>query len=147
MAIHSFTSYHSSSAAKGLIPIATVRTKVFYTINALLVTMDRWRFAVTQNTHRAMLESLGSFALGHLDHMETERVRAHLDGCDACRSEYHALTPLAVAFARRGPGLPQERLGPGALLGAGVESETDTGRTHAIAACRDERARSEPQPT
>ncbi|MEX0755588.1 MAG: zf-HC2 domain-containing protein [Actinomycetota bacterium] len=38
---------------------------------------------------------LGAFALGHLDEDETEAVRAHLEGCAACRAEADEL--LAVA--------------------------------------------------
>ena len=45
--------------------------------------------------HRALRELLGSFALGHLDAAEAAAVRAHLDGCAACRAELVEIAPLA----------------------------------------------------
>ena len=79
---------------------------------------------MSDDAHRAMRESLGAFVLGHLDQTETARVRAHLAGCAACRTEYDALAPLAaVALRRRDPGSLDQRLEPGALLGARIETE------------------------
>lgn len=78
---------------------------------------------MTENAHRAMRESLGAFVLGHLDQTETARVRAHLDGCAACRAEYEALAPLAVALRDVDPDSLEESLEPGALLGGRIEAE------------------------
>ena len=40
---------------------------------------------MTEDDHRRLRELLGSYALGHLDGDEEASVRAHLDGCPACR--------------------------------------------------------------
>ena len=81
------------------------------------------------DAHRAMRESLGAFVLGHLDPTETARVRAHLDGCAACRAEYDALAPLAVALRDVDPNSLEESLEPGALLGARIEAQIAAERT------------------
>jgi hypothetical protein len=48
--------------------------------------------------HRELRELLGSYALGHLAGPEADRVRAHLDGCAACRLELDELLPVARAL-------------------------------------------------
>lgn len=48
--------------------------------------------------HRELRELLGSYALGHLAGPEADRVRAHLDGCAACRLELDGLLPVARAL-------------------------------------------------
>lgn len=48
--------------------------------------------------HRAMRELLGSYALGHLGDAEADALRAHLDGCAACRSDLEELLPVARAL-------------------------------------------------
>ena len=84
---------------------------------------------MTEDAHRALRESLGAFVLGHLDQTETARVRAHLDGCAACRAEYDSLAPLAVALREVDPDFLEESRDPGALLGARIEAEIKTERT------------------
>ena len=37
--------------------------------------------------HRELREQLGSYALGHLPDGEALALRAHLDGCAACRAD------------------------------------------------------------
>lgn len=44
--------------------------------------------------HRDIRLLLGAYALGHLDDFESAAVRAHLDGCAACRVEVADLAPL-----------------------------------------------------
>jgi anti-sigma factor RsiW len=44
--------------------------------------------------HRSLREQLGWYALGHGTPEERAGVRAHLDGCAACRAELAELTPL-----------------------------------------------------
>lgn len=44
--------------------------------------------------HREIRLLLGAHALGHLDDNESAAVRAHLDGCSACRAEVADLAPL-----------------------------------------------------
>lgn len=46
--------------------------------------------------HRGLREMLGSSALGHLTGADSDRLRAHLDGCAACRAELDSLAPLAL---------------------------------------------------
>lgn len=84
---------------------------------------------MTEDAHRAMRESLGAFVLDHLDPTETARVRAHLDGCAACRAEYEALAPLAIALRDVDPDSLEESLEPSALLGARIEADIETERT------------------
>lgn len=85
---------------------------------------------MTEDTHRVLRESLGAFVLGHLDENEAARVLAHLDGCEACRAEHEALAPLAVALRDVDADSFEESLEPGALLGARIEAEINTERTH-----------------
>ena len=42
---------------------------------------------MTPDEHRTMRESLGDYAIGRLPDGEAAAVRAHLDGCAACRAE------------------------------------------------------------
>jgi len=44
-------------------------------------------------------DDLAAFALGALDADEARAVRAHLDGCESCRAEMHALEEAAFAVA------------------------------------------------
>lgn len=53
--------------------------------------------------HRELRELLGSYALGHLPTDQVDRVRAHLDGCAACRAELDDLLPLARRLDRVDP--------------------------------------------
>lgn len=85
---------------------------------------------MTEDAHRVLRESLGGFVLGHLDQNETARVRAHLDGCASCRAEYEALAPLAEALRHVDADSFEESLEPSALLGARIEAEINTERTH-----------------
>ena len=45
--------------------------------------------------HRRLRELLGAYALGHLDEVEADRLRSHLDGCPSCRAELGEIAPLA----------------------------------------------------
>jgi anti-sigma factor RsiW len=51
--------------------------------------------------------SLGAYVLGHLDPAEATAIRAHLDGCSACRADAAALAPVADMLALADP----ERVG------------------------------------
>lgn len=46
--------------------------------------------------HRRLRELLGAFALGDLPASESSGLRAHLDGCAACRAELAEIAPLAA---------------------------------------------------
>ena len=50
--------------------------------------------------HRSVREQLGVYALGHGSSDERAAVRAHLDGCAACRAELASLAPLAARLER-----------------------------------------------
>ncbi len=54
--------------------------------------------------HRGLRELLGSYALGHLEGPEADRLRAHLDGCAGCRAELDSLAPLALRLGGVDPG-------------------------------------------
>lgn len=47
------------------------------------------------NGHDELRMMLGGYALGHLTPDEEDRVRAHLDGCAACRAELAEIQPVA----------------------------------------------------
>ncbi len=49
--------------------------------------------------HEAYLDDAAALALGTLSPAEAERVRAHIESCEACRAEYQALAPLVAAIA------------------------------------------------
>lgn len=49
--------------------------------------------------HRRLRELLGSHALGHLPPDEDARVRAHVDGCAACRADLAEIEPLSRLLA------------------------------------------------
>ena len=83
-----------------------------------------------EEAHRTMRESLGALVLGHLGQTETARIRAHLEGCTACRAEHEALAPLAVALRDVDPNTLTDSLEPGALLGARIEAAVESERTH-----------------
>ena len=73
-------------------------------------------------THRPddhVRASLGAYVLGHLEPAEATAVRAHLDGCSACRAEAAALAPVADMLPLADPervGAPAEPGPPPALL-------------------------------
>ncbi|WP_222195491.1 anti-sigma factor family protein [Modestobacter italicus] len=52
-----------------------------------------------RDAHRRLREQLGVYALGHGTPEERAAVRAHLDGCAACRAELAELTPLTGRLA------------------------------------------------
>jgi anti-sigma factor RsiW len=88
-------------------------------------------------THRAddhVRASLGAYVLGHLDHAQATAVRAHLDGCAACRAEAASLAPVAEMLPLADParvGVPAEPGPPPALLDevlGRIERERDEGR-------------------
>jgi len=88
-------------------------------------------------THRPddhVRSSLGAYVLGHLDPTEATAVRAHLDGCSACRAEVAALAPVADMLPLADPdrvGAPAEPGPPTALLDevlGRIERERDEDR-------------------
>lgn len=66
--------------------------------------------------HQELREQLGVFALGHGSPMERAALRAHLDGCAACRAELAELTPLAARLADVDPDRLDETPAPPAGL-------------------------------
>lgn len=69
------------------------------------------------DVHRGLRELMGSHALGHLDGPESDRLRAHLDGCAECRAELDSLASLTLrlggvdAAAFLEPAMPPPALG------------------------------------
>jgi anti-sigma factor RsiW len=73
-----------------------------------------------RDEHRELRELLGSFALGHLDPPDRNRVQAHLDGCAACRAELAEIAPLGQRLAAVDPDALDETPTPPPGLGAAV---------------------------
>jgi anti-sigma factor RsiW len=74
--------------------------------------------------HRELRELLGAYVLGQLDPIETGRVRAHLDGCAACRAEHAGIAPLAAALRDVDPDVfDVAQPEPGALVAARIERQ------------------------
>lgn len=88
--------------------------------------------------HRRLREQLGAFALGALHESESAAVRAHLDGCAACRAEYEQIAPLAGLLDRVDPDHLDSRTAAAPPPGLGDEI------TRRI---RAERARRSPRPS
>jgi hypothetical protein len=78
--------------------------------------------------------SLGAYVLGHLEPAEATAIRAHLDGCSACRADAAALAPVADMLALADParvGVPAEAGPPAELLDqvlGRIERERDESR-------------------
>ncbi|SEK97699.1 Putative zinc-finger [Blastococcus sp. DSM 46786] len=70
----------------------------------------------TSPEHRELREQLGVYALGHGSAAERTAVRAHLDGCAACRAELAELTPLVPRLASVDPDRLDEAPAPPAGL-------------------------------
>ena len=96
------------------------------------------------DAHRALREQLGVYALGHGTAEERAAVRAHLDGCAACRTELAALTPVAARLADVDPGrldeLPAPPPGLADAVLARIAAE-EAGRPVDLGARRRRRAR------
>nr|WP_221204055.1 zf-HC2 domain-containing protein [Modestobacter versicolor] len=73
-----------------------------------------------RDAHRGLREQLGVYALGHGTPAERAAVRAHLDGCAACRAELRELAPLASRLADVDPARLDELPGPPPGLGDAV---------------------------
>lgn len=77
---------------------------------------------------REWRESLGAYALGHLDRDERAGLEAHLDGCAACRAELALLQPVARMLPHADPErfvgpAPQPPPELGARIAATIEAE------------------------
>lgn len=72
------------------------------------------------DAHRTLREGLGVYALGRGDADERAAVRAHLEGCAACRAELAELAPLAGRLADVDPDRLDDVPGPPPGLGSAV---------------------------
>ncbi|MBD8868389.1 zf-HC2 domain-containing protein [Nocardioides donggukensis] len=72
---------------------------------------------IDDESHRRLREQLGSYALGHLSGQESAAVRAHLDGCPACRAELAEIEPVRRGLDLVDPGLLADPPTPPAWLG------------------------------
>ena len=68
-------------------------------------------------SHRTVRESLGAFALGHLDADEAAGVRAHVDGCADCRAEVAELAAAAHSLGALSEATPPPSLRASVLSG------------------------------
>jgi hypothetical protein len=83
---------------------------------------------------REWRESLGTYALGHLEGEDLTRLEAHLEGCPACRAEAAALASVANLLPHADP----EHFGPAPLpppelgkrITATIEAERRSKRRH-----------------
>ena len=84
----------------------------------------------TDPRHRELRELLGAFVLGQLDDIAAGRVRAHLDGCAACRAERDDIAPLALALRDVDPDVfDSAGVEPGPLLEARIERQVRVERS------------------
>lgn len=72
--------------------------------------------------HRRLREELGALALGHLGPAEAAALRAHVDGCAACRAELADLAPVADLLDRVDPTRVVAPPHPPADLGARIRA-------------------------
>jgi hypothetical protein len=83
---------------------------------------------------REWRESLGAYALGHLQGEELTRLEAHLEGCPACRAEAAALASVANLLPQADPDhfgpapLPPPELGK--RITATIDAERRSQRRH-----------------
>jgi hypothetical protein len=85
---------------------------------------------MTPDACRDWRSSLAAFALGRVDEAEEVALRAHLDGCAACRAELDELTAVARALPLADPGRVSEDAGePPSRLGARVVDRVTLERT------------------
>jgi anti-sigma factor RsiW len=96
---------------------------------------------VNAEEHRTLRESLGVYALGQLPPAEAAAVRAHLDGCPACRAELAEIEPVVGPLGRVDPAhldtvpAPPAWLGDRIVARAGAEgTPARRGRTLLVAA-------------
>jgi hypothetical protein len=76
---------------------------------------------------REVRESLGAYALGHLDEAERAGIEAHLEGCPGCRAELEQLSavvrPMSLADPARFEAAPQLPAALGARVAANIARE------------------------
>lgn len=76
----------------------------------------------TSDEHRRLRELLGSYALDDLPPRDAAALRAHLDGCAACRSELADIAPLADALRGVDPDALTATIAPPPDLGDRIRS-------------------------
>lgn len=72
---------------------------------------------MSSGEHRTLRESLGAYALGGLPSAEAAALRAHLDGCAACRAELAEIGPVVGPLSRVDPARLDTPPAPPAWLG------------------------------
>jgi anti-sigma factor RsiW len=91
---------------------------------------------MTAEKCRQWREQIGALVLGQLSDDEDAAMRAHLDGCPACRAEAAALAPLGELLALADPTRLDEQPAPPRDLGRRVarriESERRERRRHRL---------------
>ncbi len=79
--------------------------------------------------HQALREALGPLALGHLARDEAATLRAHVDGCAACREELAQITPLVARLDTVDPDRLEHLPAPPAGLGGRIHATVAHERT------------------
>jgi hypothetical protein len=85
----------------------------------------------TDNGCREWRELLGAYALGQLKDDEQAGLRAHLEGCAACRTELAELEPVARMLPRADPNRFGPAPQPSPQLGARIAATIDAERQRA----------------
>jgi anti-sigma factor RsiW len=83
---------------------------------------------MTAEKCRQWREQIGALVLGQLSEDEDAVMRAHLDGCPACRAEVAALAPLGGLLALADPTRLDEQPAPPRDLGRRVARRIETER-------------------
>ncbi len=76
----------------------------------------------SREEHQLLREMLGALALGHLTAAETDRVRAHLDGCPACRAELAEVSSVVPLLDRVDPAVFASPVSPPSDLGGRIRA-------------------------
>lgn len=78
--------------------------------------------------HDSLREMLGAYALGHLEDVEADRVRAHLDGCADCRADLREILPVARRLDAVDPTVFEGPPTPPSSLGEQISGEVARAR-------------------
>ncbi len=79
---------------------------------------------MNQDDHRALRESLGAYALGHLPDDESATLRAHLGQCADCRAELAEIEPVVAPLSGVDPARLDQAPAPPPWLGDQIVRES-----------------------
>lgn len=81
---------------------------------------------MNEHEHQELRHQLGSYALGHLNAREADALRAHLDGCSACRAELAEIDAIPALLDLVDPAHFHELAAPGPDLGERITDQVAT---------------------